>query len=128
MLLIQEYCISLAKRRAEIRLLESEAVSHRPVLDGYTVALLDQLMAAVTSSTVIAYSLYTFVAANLPRNGAMMLTIPFVLYGIFRYLYLVNVKKEGGSPEEVLLRDPPILLTAIGWVTTAAIILLFARA
>jgi hypothetical protein len=58
----------------------------------------------------------------------MMLTIPFVLYGIFRYMYLVNVKKEGGSPEEVLLRDLPIMLTAMAWVTTAGIILLFARA
>ena len=77
----------------------------------------------VTGALLIAYGLYTFTAEGLPTNHSMMLTIPFVLYGIFRYLYLVNVKKEGGSPEEVLLRDVPIMLTAIGWVTTAGVIL-----
>ena len=72
----------------------------------------------------MAYGLYTFTAEGLPKNHSMMLTIPFVLYGIFRYLYLVNAKKEGGSPEEVLLRDVPIMLTLIGWVMTAGIVLL----
>jgi hypothetical protein len=57
----------------------------------------------------------------------MMLTIPFVLYGIFRYIYLVEAKKEGGSPEEVLLRDVPIMLTVVGWLATAAIVLIVAR-
>jgi hypothetical protein len=76
---------------------------------------------------VIAYGLYTFTAEGLPENHSMMLTIPFVLYGIFRYLYLVNVKKEGGAPEEVLLKDIPVMLTAIGWVVTAGVILVLAR-
>jgi hypothetical protein len=81
----------------------------------------------VTAATLMAYGLYTFTADGLPENHSMMLTIPFVLYGIFRYLYLVHSKKEGGSPEEVLLRDIPIMLTVVGWISTAAIILLIAR-
>ena len=93
-----------------------------------TLPLLDQMGSIVTGALLIAYGLYTFTAEGLPKNHSMMLTIPFVLYGIFRYLYLVNVKKEGGSPEEVLLRDLPILVTAIGWVTAAGLILIFARA
>jgi 4-hydroxybenzoate polyprenyltransferase len=120
--------LGINKRRAELELLEAGAGSHRPILDEYTTHLLDQMGSIVTGALLIAYGLYTFTAPNLPTNHAMMLTIPFVLYGIFRYLYLVNVKKEGGSPEEVLLRDLPIMLTAIGWVTTAGIILVFARA
>ena len=87
------------------------------------IPLLDQMGSIVTGALLIAYGLYTFTAEGLPDEPHMMLTIPFVLYGIFRYLYLVNVKKEGGSPEEVLLRDVPIMLTAIGWVTTAGTIL-----
>ena len=75
----------------------------------------------------MAYGLYTFTAEGLPTNHSMMLTIPFVLYGIFRYLYLVNVKKEGGSPEEVCCEDMPIILCIVGWVLTAVIVLLVAR-
>ena len=80
-----------------------------------------------TGALLIAYGLYTFTAEGLPENHSMMLTIPFVLYGIFRYMYLVNVKNEGGSPEEVLLKDVPIMLTIAGWVATAGIILILAR-
>ena len=75
----------------------------------------------------MAYVLYTFTAEGLPANHSMMLTIPFVLYGIFRYLYLVNVRKEGGSPEDVLLKDIPLMLCIIGWIATAGIVLLVAR-
>jgi 4-hydroxybenzoate polyprenyltransferase len=115
--------LALAKRRAEFRLLEGEAMNHRPVLEGYTLPVLDQLLAVVTAATVIAYSLYTFTAENLPRNGAMMLTIPFVLFGLFRYLYLSQVRDAGGSPEEVLLQDRPLLLTIILWALTALVVL-----
>ena len=76
---------------------------------------------------LIAYGLYTFTATGLPSNHSMMLTIPFVLYGIFRYMYLVNVRGEGGSPEEVLLKDVPIMFTVIGWLLTAGVILVLAR-
>jgi 4-hydroxybenzoate polyprenyltransferase len=120
--------LGINKRRAELELLEAGAGSHRKILEEYTLPLLDQMGSIVTGALLIAYGLYTFTAEGLPTNHSMMLTIPFVLYGIFRYLYLVNVKKEGGSPEEVLLKDLPILLTAIGWVTTAGVILIFARA
>ena len=78
-------------------------------------ALLDHLLQVVTTSLLVAYMLYTFFAENLPRNRAMMLTIPFVLYGLFRYLYLVYARGEGGSPEEVLLRDRPMALCVLLW-------------
>jgi hypothetical protein len=83
--------------------------------------------AIVTGALLIAYGLYTFTAEGLPENHSMMLTIPFVLYGVFRYMYLVNVKSEGGSPEEVLLKDVPIMLTVMGWLTTTGVILYLAR-
>lgn len=119
--------LGINKRRAEIELLQDGAGSHRRILDEYSPELLGQMASTVTAATLMAYGLYTFTADGLPENHSMMLTIPFVLYGIFRYLYLVDTKKEGGSPEEVLLRDVPILLTVIGWLSTAAIILLIAR-
>ena len=80
-----------------------------------------------TASTVIAYALYTFTAENLPTNHTMMLTIPFVLYGIFRYLYLSLTRNEGGSPEEVLLKDVPLILTVVGWVATSMAVLIAYR-
>lgn len=120
--------LGINKRRAELELLEAGAGNHRRILEDYTIPLLDQMGSIVTGALLIAYGLYTFTAEGLPANHSMMLTIPFVLYGIFRYLYLVNVKKEGGSPEDVLLKDLPIMLTAIAWVATAGVILLFARA
>jgi 4-hydroxybenzoate polyprenyltransferase len=119
--------IAINKRRAELVLLEDGARSHRKILDEYTIPMLDQMGTIVTGALLIAYGLYTFTAENLPENHSMMLTIPFVLYGIFRYMYLVNVKKEGGAPEEVLFKDVPVMLTAIGWVVTAGLILAIAR-
>jgi 4-hydroxybenzoate polyprenyltransferase len=132
--------LALGKRRQELTLLTdtstAEAASegagappsalargHRPVLAGYTVGLVDQLIVVVTTCLVLAYMLYTFSAENLPRNHAMMLTIPFVLYGLFRYLYLVHVRGEGGAPEEVLLRDPGIAACVALWAASAAAIL-----
>jgi 4-hydroxybenzoate polyprenyltransferase len=119
--------LGINKRRAELSLLEQGAGSHRRILDDYTIPMLDQMGAIVTGALLIAYGLYTFTAEGLPENHSMMLTIPFVLYGIFRYMYLVNVKQEGGSPEEVLLKDVPVMLTIIGWLTTTGIILYLAR-
>ncbi len=119
--------LGINKRRAELELLQDGAGSHRKILDEYSTDLLDQMASTVTAAVLMAYGLYTFTAEGLPKNHSMMLTIPFVLYGIFRYLYLVHTKKEGGSPEEVLLRDVPIMLTLIGWVMTAGIVLLVAR-
>ena len=101
------------------------------MLDDYSPALIEEMLAVVTASTVMAYALYTFTAENLPKalrdNHLMMLTVPFVLYGIFRYLYLVYEKNEGSTPEEVLLRDKPLLVCSILWAVTAAGLLLFFR-
>jgi 4-hydroxybenzoate polyprenyltransferase len=119
--------LGINKRRAELELLQEGAGNHRKILDEYSLGLLDQMASTVTAATLMAYGLYTFTADGLPENHSMMLTIPFVLYGIFRYLYLVHTKKEGGSPEEILLKDVPIMLTVIGWLVTAAAVLLIAR-
>ncbi|MGB7217041.1 MAG: decaprenyl-phosphate phosphoribosyltransferase, partial [Gammaproteobacteria bacterium] len=89
----------------------------------YSPKLLDDLIAVVSAATIMAYSLYTFSAPNLPDNHAMMLTIPFVIYGIFRYLFLVHQKNRGGAPEQVLLDDVPLLLSIVLWGITATLIL-----
>jgi 4-hydroxybenzoate polyprenyltransferase len=107
--------IGFGKRRAELALLAQDANSHRRVLEGYTIPLLDQFITIVSGTTIIAYSLYTFSAPNLPSNHVMMLTIPFVLYGILRYLWLIQVKHSGGAPEEVLLSDRPLQATILLW-------------
>lgn len=107
--------IGLGKRRAELALLADGANAHRKVLEGYTIPLLDQFITIVSATTIVAYSLYTFSAANLPQNHSMMLTIPFAIYGIFRYLYLVQMKFSGGSPEDILLTDRPLQIAIILW-------------
>jgi len=119
--------LALNKRKHEVLLLGADGKSHRRVLDEYSPALIEEMLSVVTASTVMAYSLYTFTAENLPpalkNNHLMMLTIPFVVYGIFRYLYLVYQKNVGSSPEEVLLRDKPLLICIILWALTAGTIL-----
>lgn len=105
--------IGFGKRRAELMQLSIDANNHRRVLDGYSIPFLDQLITIVSSSTILTYSLYTFSAPNLPENHSMMLTIPFVLYGIFRYLYLIQIKGEGGAPEELVLTDRPLQVTIL---------------
>ena len=115
--------LALGKRRHELILLESSASRHRRNLDDYTVELVDQLTLIVTAAAIIAYSLYTISGDLRTSNPAMMLTIPFVLYGLFRYLYLVHIRKLGGSPEEMLLRDRPLGLTLIAWIVACGIIL-----
>ncbi len=107
--------LGFGKRRAELALLANDAYNHRKVLDGYTIPLLDQFITIVSSATIIAYSLYTFSAPNLPNNHIMMLTIPFVIYGIFRYLYLIQIKHGGGAPEEMVLTDRPLQITILLW-------------
>jgi len=115
--------IGFGKRRHELLLLEDGAGSHRAILAEYTVPFLDQLIGLVTSTMVVAYSLYTFSAPNLPANHTMMLTIPLVLYGLFRYLYLIHVKKEGGAPDELVFKDRPLFLTGILWVLAVVAVL-----
>ncbi len=119
--------LALAKRRHELILLNEAAASHRSNLADYTVPLLDQLISIVTAATIISYSIYTLSPGVTEKfgNRYMILTLPFVLYGIFRYLYLIYVREEGGSPTRVLLADLPLLVSAILWGMTAVGIIYF---
>jgi 4-hydroxybenzoate polyprenyltransferase len=112
--------LAISKRRHELILLSERASNHRPVLEEYSPAFLDQMVAIVTSGTVISYALWTTVGFH-KRN--MVYTLPFVLYGIFRYLYIVYQKREGGSPESELLRDIPLLVNIFLWLVTVLILL-----
>lgn len=112
----------LGKRRGELATIQQNNNEQRKVLDGYTIPLLDQLITIISATTVISYSLYTFSAPNLPDNHAMMLTIPFAIYGIFRYLYLIQVKNEGGAPDELVLSDRPLQVTFLFFAVSVVII------
>ena len=115
--------MGFGKRRHELVLLASEANNHRRVLDDYNLPFLDEMMGVVTASTVMAYAIYTFSAEGLPSNQSMMLTVPFVLYAIFRYQYLVHVRGEGGAPEEILLGDRPFLMSVTLWGVLVVVLL-----
>lgn len=117
--------LALSKRRHELILLEENAVHHRKILFEYSPYLLDQMISIVTTATVIAYILYTISAETIEKFGTdrLIYTTPFVLYGIFRYLYLIHQKNEGGSPERVLLNDRPLLYAVILYGITACTIL-----
>lgn len=119
--------IAINKRRAELTLLADGAAEHRPILAEYTTGLLDQMASVVIASTVVAYALYTVTAENLPRNHAMLATVPYVLYGVFRYMYLVHRHDAGGSPEDVMLRDRALQVTVVLWIATAMAILAVSR-
>ncbi len=119
--------IGFGKRRSELASLGGNAIAHRPSLGEYTLVLLDQYLSILAAATVIAYSLYTFDAAAVPRNHAMMLTIPFVVYAILRYLYLVHRSELGGTPEALLFADKPLLISIIGWGMASAIIILLTK-
>jgi 4-hydroxybenzoate polyprenyltransferase len=117
--------IALAKRRHEIVLLSAGAASHRPILGEYTPYLLDQMIGVVTASTLISYIFYTISPETQAKFGTawLGLTIPFPLYGIFRYLYLVHQREGGGSPADLLLTDRPLLACVALWALTVALII-----
>ena len=115
--------LGFSKRRGEIALLQGDAGNHRAILEEYNLPFLDGMMNVVMSATIVTYSFYTFSAPNLPANNTMMLTIPFVLYGIFRYLYLVHVRGETQPPDEVLLKDRALQVTIVLFVVVAALVL-----
>ena len=117
--------IALSKRRHELTLLAGDATGHRRILDEYSPYLLDQMISVVTASTLVAYSVYTADPQTAQRLGTTRLpaTIPFVLYGIFRYLYLVHQKHAGGSPAELLVTDRPLLACVILWALSVAVLL-----
>lgn len=112
--------LALAKRRHELTLLAGEAAQHRRILGEYSPYLLDQMIAVVTASTLVSYALYTLAPETVAKFGTdrLIWTLPFVLYGIFRYLYLVHRKEEGGNPTNVLFNDRPILVTVALWAAT----------
>lgn len=121
--------IAIAKRRAEIVQAGDSAEAQRSILSDYSVIFLDMMIAMVTPAVLVVYALYTFggalSSANIPDNNSMMLTIPFVGYGLFRYLYLIYVRPSTPeTPEEILLTDLPILLNIVAWLLTASVILL----
>jgi len=117
--------LGLAKRRHELRLLEGKAADHRESLSSYTSQLLDQLIAAVTSSTILAYALYTLGTETVERFGTsnLVYTLPFVVYGVFRYLYLMYVKEHGGNPEKILFSDKPMLANVLLYLIVTSVIL-----
>ncbi len=117
--------LALSKRRHELVLLAEGAVSHRQILQEYTPYLLDQMISVVTASTLIAYSVYATSAETAARLGTdyLGMTIPFVLYGIFRYLYLVHRKEGGGSPSTLLVTDRPLLACVALWALCVTLIL-----
>jgi len=118
--------LALSKRRHEIETLENDAKSHRKVLDDYdTTYLLDQMISVVTAFTLICYTLYTISPETIEKFGTenLIFTIPFVLYGILRYLYLVHKKGEGGNPEKILVSDKPLLINIILWIIVSGVII-----
>lgn len=115
--------IGFGKRRHELILLKENANAHRQSLEEYNLTLLDHAITIVTASTLLAYALYTFSAEGFPVKYAMMLTIPFVLYAIFRYLYLIHVKGVGGEPEEIILSDRPFQVAILLWGVSVIIVL-----
>jgi len=124
--------ITLAKRRGEIVLAGDRSVTQRAILAEYSVPFIDQLIAMVAPATLVAYTLYTFSAGivlnvNLPENYSMLITVPFVAYGIFRYLYLIHQHDEGESPEDILLSDKPLIASVLLWLFASASILLANR-
>ncbi|NJN99135.1 MAG: decaprenyl-phosphate phosphoribosyltransferase [Anaerolineales bacterium] len=118
--------LGLGKRRQELVLMGDKSNNTRSILEHYNLPFLDQMIGIVTTGTVMAYSFYTFSAAGLPENHLMMLTIPFVLYGIFRWLYVIHVRGDGGAPDEVLLQDRPLQMSLLLWgLSIVAILYIF---
>jgi 4-hydroxybenzoate polyprenyltransferase len=117
--------LALAKRRHELVLLADRATGHRRILEEYSPYLLDQMIAVVSASTIVAYAFYTVSPETVAKFGTDLLglTLPFPLYGIFRYLYLVHQREGGGSPADMLLTDRPLLACVGLWAAVVAVIL-----
>ena len=113
------------KRRHEVTLLSDEAARHRKSLDDYTVEFLDAMIAVVTAATLIAYSIYTIWPATVAKfnTAGLIYTVPFVVYGLFRYMHLVIVRHKGGSPSEILMSDIPLVVDIILWLVVAGLVL-----
>ncbi len=116
--------IVLGRRYAEVRLAGEGAVDQRSVLAKYAEPFIGQLVIVSATAAWLSYTLYTVEAGNLPQNNTMLLTIPLVTFGLFRYLYLLNVRGEAESPEQLIIKDAPMVLSIVGWVATAAVVLI----
>lgn len=116
--------IVLGKRFAEVRLAGEKPEAQRPVLRHYPAPFVSQLLNIAAATALVSYGLYTIEAANLPANDAMLLTIPLVAFGLFRFLYLVHTSNEAEYPELLIARDPPMVLSVVAWLLTAGLILL----
>jgi 4-hydroxybenzoate polyprenyltransferase len=120
--------IALGKRRTELETLGVEnAIGHRRNLEAYSIEFIDQLILIISGAALMTYALYTFSAENLPKNHSMMITIPVVMYGLFRYLFLIREGEIGGTPEELLFRDRPLLISVIVWALLAVTMLYLGR-
>ena len=115
--------LAVAKRRQELLMLGDNAQNARPAYKDYNLALLDDMLRLVMTSSVLSYTLYTVEANTKLAGPAMLLTVPFVVYGVFRYLYLMHVKGEGAAPDEVLFKDRPLLIDAVLFVLAAGVII-----
>jgi len=115
--------IVLGRRYAEVRLAGSEIVRQRPVLRSYGEPFMGQLLGISATAALVSYTLYAVEAKNLPDNQTMLLTVPFVVFGLFRYLYLLNTSQEAEYPERLLTRDAPFLITVLGWIGTTILVL-----
>lgn len=114
--------LGFAKRRNELTTLDQDAASHRTSLRGYTIEILDQFILISAASAVMAYAMYTFSAGTVPESGIMMITVPIVMFAMFRYLYLVYGRTLGGAPEVLLLHDRPLLGSIVVWGITVIVI------
>jgi 4-hydroxybenzoate polyprenyltransferase len=110
--------LGFCKRRNELTTLDKDAALHRTSLRGYTIEILDQFIVISAASSVMAYAMYTFSAETVPESGIMMITVPIVIFALFRYLYLVYVRRLGGAPEILLFRDRPLLTSIVVWGLT----------
>ncbi|MEI6913739.1 MAG: decaprenyl-phosphate phosphoribosyltransferase [Armatimonadota bacterium] len=116
--------LGFCKRRSEVLTVKGSGKAHRQTLEHYTTEFLDQMISAVTAATIVAYTLYAFQSDTASRHGGFIFTVPFVLYGVFRYLYLVYKLDQGGSPEQMIIEDKPLLVDMILWVALSAILIL----
>ena len=115
--------LGFCKRRNELLTLQGSAALHRGALDGYTPVVLDQFIVVTATSTILSYAMYTFTSNTVPNDDSMVYTVPFVVFAMLRYLYLVYVRRLGGAPEALLFRDPPLLGAIALWGITAVLIL-----
>ncbi|MCY4530462.1 MAG: decaprenyl-phosphate phosphoribosyltransferase [Chloroflexi bacterium] len=119
--------VVLSKRRSELAVAGKQAEEQRGILKAYTLPVLDQLISVAAAAALVSYTLYTVASENLPENHAMLLTVPFVVYGLFRYMYLVQRKDVGETPEDVILTDIPLIIAIVLWLSTAGAVLIAFR-